>query len=257
MEEILSIVGGVARFVAILGGALSAVFIGWAGIQWMTASGDPQRMSQARLAIIGAIVGLVIVGVAFMIPGIISEIVIEPAGGMAIEGQKGVDCDGILRQQLVINRAASTGQRMQFVIRQIQSKRGECGVESWNPVVDVDGGSPGVSGSGSSSSVGGMGVPGGLLAINSGDVPRECRQINLVQIIIARIWQMARKESAFLAYRVATPRHCLKSKKPFSTRCRSLYSARSYSRFSRRLLLGGITGFIPRSVAVSMISLVS
>ena len=89
------------------------------------------------------------------------------------------------------------------------------------------------------------------------DLIRGCRQINLVQIIIARIWQMAKKESAFLAYRVATPRHCLKSKKPFSTRCRSLYSARSYSRFSRRLLLGGITGFIPRSVAVSMISLVS
>ena len=170
MEEILSIVGGVARFVAILGGALSAVFIGWAGIQWMTASGDPQRMSQARMAIIGAVVGLVIVGVAFMIPGIISEIVIEPAGGLAIEGQKGVDCDGILRQQLVINRAASTVDRMQFVIRQIQAKRGECGVERWNPVVLDQ--ARGVAGSGTSSSVGAMLVPRGLLD-DSGSSVRE------------------------------------------------------------------------------------
>ena len=168
MEEILSIVGGVARFVAILGGALSAVFIGWAGIQWMTASGDPQRMSQARMAIIGAVVGLVIVGIAFMIPGIISEIVIEPAGGMAIQGQKGVDCDRILRQQLVINRAASTRERMQFVIQQIQSKRGECGPEYWNPVIR-DGGAVGVV----DDTVGGMPFPQGLLNFGGGDPPEN------------------------------------------------------------------------------------
>ena len=166
MEEILAIVGGVARFVAILGGALSAVFIGWSGIQWMTASGDPQRMSQARMGIIGAIVGLVIVGVAFMIPGIISEIVIEPAGGLPVEGSKGIDCDGVLRQQFVVNRGASTYDKMQFVVRQVQSKRKECGVDYWNPVVNEVGSTDGIAGSGltgsSPTSVGGMAVPKGL-----------------------------------------------------------------------------------------------
>ena len=164
MEEILSIVGGVARFVAILGGALSAVFFGWAGIQWMTASGDPQRMAQARMGIIGAVVGLVLVGVAVMIPGIVSEIIIEPAGGLPIEGQRGIDCDRVLRQQLVINRTASTRERMQFVIQQVQSKRKECSPEFWNPVVLKDGSSPkGVAGTGTDATVGGMTIPAGGL----------------------------------------------------------------------------------------------
>ena len=30
-------------------------------------------------------------------------------------------------------------------------------------------------------------------------LPRQCRQNNLVQMTIARIWQMARKDAAFLA----------------------------------------------------------
>ena len=48
--------------------------------------------------------------------------------------------------------------------------------------------------------------------------PRQCRQNNLVQRARARIWQMARNEAALLAYRVATPRHCLKFKNAFSTK---------------------------------------
>ena len=165
MEEILNIVGGVARFVAILGGALAAVFIGWAGIQWMSAAGDPQKMAQARMGIIGTVVGLVIVGVAFMLPGIVSEIVIEPAGGLAIEGGSGTNCDGVLRQQLVVNRTAHTPEKMQFVIRQVQSQRNECSPEKWDPVVrDPGGGIPttGLTGSGEDISVGGMRVPPGL-----------------------------------------------------------------------------------------------
>ena len=63
--------------------------------------------------------------------------------------------------------------------------------------------------------------------LSGGSPLRGCRQNNLVQMTSARIWQIARKDAAFLAYRVATPRHCLKSRNEFSTKCRSLYSARS------------------------------
>ena len=83
--------------------------------------------------------------------------------------------------------------------------------------------------------------------------PRACRQIILVQSAMARIWQLARKEAACLAYRVATPRHCLKLQNPFSTKCRAWYKSRSYSRCSRRLLRGGITTFIPHSDASATI----
>ena len=48
--------------------------------------------------------------------------------------------------------------------------------------------------------------------------PRGCRQNNLVQIASARIWQIARKDASFLAYRVAMARHCLKSRNEFSTK---------------------------------------
>ena len=47
---------------------------------------------------------------------------------------------------------------------------------------------------------------------------RVCRQNNLAQIASALIWQMARKDASFLAYRVATARHCLKSRNEFSTK---------------------------------------
>ena len=40
---------------------------------------------------------------------------------------------------------------------------------------------------------------------------RVCRQNNLAHITNARIWQIARKDISFLAYRVATARHFVKS----------------------------------------------
>ena len=101
----------------------------------MTASGDPQKMGQARTAIFGAIGGLVIVGVAFMAPRIISEFVIEPAGGQVIGGDGGVSCDGILQAQLLVQRGASTATRMNQVIGQIQAQRDECPEDVWQPEV--------------------------------------------------------------------------------------------------------------------------
>ena len=50
------------------------------------------------------------------------------------------------------------------------------------------------------------------------ELVRQCRQNNLVQRASALIWQMARNQAALLAYRVATPRHCLKFKNAFSTK---------------------------------------
>ena len=129
----------VARLLAVVGGGISAIAFCYAGILWMTASGDPQKMGQARTAIFGAIGGLVIVGVAFMAPRIISEFVIEPAGGQVIGGDGGVSCDGILQAQLLVQRGASTATRMNQVISQIQAQRDECPEDIWDPVVvDVE-----------------------------------------------------------------------------------------------------------------------
>ena len=140
MDELASIFNNVARLVAIVGGGISTVALCYAGIMWMTASGDPQKMGQARMALMGAIGGLVIVGIAFIVPRIVSQAVIEPVGGVALGGEAGADCDQVLRNQLVFQRGASTEDNMNVVIAQIQAQRDECTSETWDPEVsDEDG----------------------------------------------------------------------------------------------------------------------
>ena len=122
-----------------VGGGLSAIAVCYAGILWMTSSGDPQKTGQARLALMGAIGGLVVVGIAFIVPRIVSQAVIEPVGGVSLSQDSGLNCDGILRSQLVFQRGASTVVNMNSVRSQIQAQRQECPPDVWNPLVD-DGG---------------------------------------------------------------------------------------------------------------------
>ena len=135
MEALVQMFGGAATLIAVLGGAMATIFFAWAGIQWMMASGDPQKIGQARMALIGAAVGLVIVGAAFIVPEVISERIIEPAGGTAIENAAGLSCDRVLKNQFVFQRAASNAARMNAVIKQIQAQRSECAADIWTPVV--------------------------------------------------------------------------------------------------------------------------
>ena len=126
MEELSTIFNNVGLLVAALAGGLSLVMFGFAGIQYMTAQGDPQGMSKAKMSVIGAVVGLAIAGLAFVMPGIISRLIVEPAGGQDVSGGSvGADCDQLLRNQLVFQRGASTAGRMGEVIRQIQSTAGQ------------------------------------------------------------------------------------------------------------------------------------
>ena len=99
-------------------------------------------MAQARTSIIGVAIGLVLIGGAFIIPTTISRYVIEPAGGVRVEPRAGADCDGVLKDQLVVQRTVSTPERMQFLISQIQGRRDECSLDFWNPVVRVRDGYP-------------------------------------------------------------------------------------------------------------------
>ena len=135
MENILTVVNGVGWFMGALGAAVAVFFVAYSGYLFISAGGDPQRMAQARGSLIGVVVGLVVIGGAFIIPGTISRFVIEPAGGVPVEPRAGFDCDSLLKQQLVFQRNASNYQRMQFVISRIQSQRSECDSESWSPVV--------------------------------------------------------------------------------------------------------------------------
>ena len=136
MEELATIFNNVGMLVAALAGGISLVMFGFAGIQYMTAQGDPQGMSKAKMSVIGAVVGLAIAGLAFVMPGIISRLIVEPAGGQNVAGDSvGDNCDKLLQNQLVFQRGASTAGRMNEVIRQIQAQRDNCVSELWDPSV--------------------------------------------------------------------------------------------------------------------------
>lgn len=140
MEELVAIMGSLTRILVVLGGGLSTFSVVFAGFSLMTANGDPHKLGQAKMGVAGAIGGMVLVGIAFIVPGIISRTVIEPAGGQALITEQGLNCDDVLKQQLVFQRGASTSARMNILINQIQSQRSsECNVDLWNPtIVNVD-----------------------------------------------------------------------------------------------------------------------
>ena len=137
MEQLLYLVGGVANLIAIVGGALAAVFIGWAGIQWMMAGGDPQKMSQARLSVVGVVIGMLLIGSSFLIPDAVNQRILRPATGVGLENVPGIDCDRIFKRALITDRTASHWGGMQRLIRQVQSQVASCSPEMWNPSVEL------------------------------------------------------------------------------------------------------------------------
>ena len=157
MQELMTIGTAIATVVAVLVGVVVTIVVAYAGFMYATAAGDPQKTGIAKNAFVGAFIGLIIASVAFIGPRIITDMVIKPVGGVAIESEIGLNCDGILRNQLVFQRGASTSDRMNVVIAQIQSQNEDCASDVWGPVVlnlddDGDGdekgncyGSPGVT----------------------------------------------------------------------------------------------------------------
>ena len=135
MQELLSIGTAIATVVAIGVGVVSTIIVAYAGLMYATAAGDPQKTGIAKNAFIGAFIGLIIAGVAFIGPRIVTDMVIKPVGGIAVDTEVGLNCDGILRNQLVFQRGASTESRMNVVIAQIQSQNSDCASDVWAPVV--------------------------------------------------------------------------------------------------------------------------
>ena len=134
MEELSTIFTNGGRLLAAVAGGLSILTLCYAGIMWMTATGDPNKMGQAKTAVLGTIGGLVIAGIAFIVPGIISRTIIEPAGGTSLNVDVGFDCDATLRQQLVFQRGASTAGNMNEIVAQLQATRQECPTDVWSPL---------------------------------------------------------------------------------------------------------------------------
>ena len=127
-----------ARFAALVGLAVAAPLFAWGGYLWMTSMGDPNRSAAARNAVISVGIGIIIIGSCFILPRVISEFVVGPSGGVVFEREVGVNCDGMFRQQLIINRTASTPSRMNFLAQRIQSRFEDCNAAFWDPKVRDD-----------------------------------------------------------------------------------------------------------------------
>ena len=147
MEEIITMGSNITRLIAMVGGVACGIALAYAGLMWMLASGDPQKMGQAKNAFLGGLIGLVIVGVAFIAPRVISEYVIEPVGGVGVTTNEGLNCDGVFQSQLVFQRSASNADRMNQLVQVIQAQRDECSSEVWDPFVNdgITGGAPGTN----------------------------------------------------------------------------------------------------------------
>ena len=126
------------RFVAMVGILASVPLFAWAGWMYMSSMGDPNRSASARNSVVCVCVGIVIIGCAFLIPGMVSDAVVAPVGGVTFEVEGTVNCDQILRDHLVLNREASNAYRINFVVQRIQAKFDECRKETWNPSARVE-----------------------------------------------------------------------------------------------------------------------
>ena len=173
MDIIQNIFGSLTRLLVIVGAGVSTVSICFAAFQWMTAQGDPQGVNKARMGLMGAVGGLILVGTAFIIPRVIGETVIEQVGGVSVTVEASQDCDEILREQFVFQRNASTMQRLNDVIGRVQSQHREtCSIDIWDPeVVDA------ISGVGcyQATEVGGQFRPSGLEDPSSTADPKTMR----------------------------------------------------------------------------------
>ena len=138
MDPGFLLIDNFARLVAIVGILIATPLFAWAGYLWMTSMGDPNRAAAARNAVVSVCVGLVIIGCAFIILSAIGESVVAPSGGLVYEEDSGVNCDGILREQLVANRQASDADRINFIIQRIQARFEDCADVFWTPLVRTD-----------------------------------------------------------------------------------------------------------------------
>ena len=146
MEELASVINNFARLILYAGGGVFTIAVCVAGFFYMTAFGDPQKQNIARGALVGAFVGVCIMGVSFLAPRIMSQFVLEPAGLEGVDQAGNTGCDRTLRSALITQRGVGNAKHANSIIRAIQAQRAsDCNAEIWNPYVIAEGTPPGTT----------------------------------------------------------------------------------------------------------------
>ena len=136
MEEFTSAINNLTVLLIVIGGSIFTLCLAAGAILFMTAAGDPHKQQLAKGALMGAVIGVVVLAMSPIAPRVLSRFVIEPSGGQALDrvGQSG--CDDTLRSSLITQRGVGTAARANSMISQIQAqRRNECNAETWAPAI--------------------------------------------------------------------------------------------------------------------------
>ena len=134
MEIVENIFGSLTRAIGLIIFAASAMFVGWAAFQYMTAQGDPQAQMKARNQMIGVGIAMVLGGFAGFAPGFFNDLILRPAG-IGVDTATAI-CDDHLKT--VINpRTGSFGatdDQVNEAVLEVQTRYPEeCHYTNWNP----------------------------------------------------------------------------------------------------------------------------
>ena len=133
MEIVENIFGSLTRAIGLIIFAASAMFVGWAAFQYMTAQGDPQAQMKARNQMIGVGIAMVLGGFAGFAPGFFNDLILRPAG-IGVDAATAI-CDDHLKT--VINpRTGSfgaTSDQVNDAVLEVQTRYPEeCHYTNWN-----------------------------------------------------------------------------------------------------------------------------
>ena len=211
MEELASVINNFARLILYAGGGVFTIAVCVAGFFYMTAFGDPQKQNIARGALVGAFVGVCIMGVSFLAPRIMSQFVLEPAGLEGVDQAGNTGCDRTLRSALITQRGVGNAKQANSMVRAIQAQRAsDCNAEIWNPYVIGKGTPPGTT-----TAVAETGFTTGAKCapaaadtaghkIGQTDVPSTLKQVSFSRVALKTYGGFARDASGNLMVEFAT-----------------------------------------------------
>ena len=136
MEAIGQLFSGLSLLILAIGAGAFVISISVAGVYYVTAFGDPQKISVAKGALMSSMLGILLMAFAPIAPRVLNQVVFEPAGLGGVVTNAGTGCDSTLRTSLLTQRSVNTASAVNSMISQIQSQRNdECGKTVWDVAV--------------------------------------------------------------------------------------------------------------------------
>lgn len=91
---ITNVATSVIEVLLVVGGALAVIYLIWAGIQYITSAGSPDKAKAARGGIVNAIIGIIVIMAAFFI----IRLAITAGRDVACSDKQGTNCSASTTQ---------------------------------------------------------------------------------------------------------------------------------------------------------------